>query len=372
MTRMLAGILLVFCVSASAAAQELTVRGGKWLRVDFHARIQSDVRRSGTQTGDEVEPALDVARRRVGIEGRVGQIVDYQFEYEIGSREWRDVYVDYRQFKAVQAQAGAFKIPFGLEEITSATRLDFVYRSRISARLAPGRDRGVMAHGKLLKNRIAYQAGVFQHDGDNALPKKATRSGGGRTMAARLVVEPFRASKTAIANLHVGAAVSMASIPLGLPSVRARTVFGSSFFDSDVWVRGRRQRTGLEAAWRPGPFSVRAEFIRLTDERREQAVDGGDLSPLVAQGWYVSGTYRLARLEAATRIERLSFGNTSGHPDASSSRRAEVILGNFDRVVTFGVNWYVNRWVKLQANLIREQLHDASFWSRVLRLQVAI
>jgi len=77
----------------------------------------------------------------------------------------------------------------------------------------------------------------------------------------------------------------------------------------------------------------------------------------------------------------LSFGDTSGNTDASTSRRAEIVLGNYDRAITFGVNWYVNRWVRLQANLIREQLLDPTlgplperptFWSRVLRIQVAL
>lgn len=380
MTRTLAAVALALSVSVTASAQEVklewkdrpTLRAGQWLRVDFRLRAQADIRRSNALVEGDAEPVRDIARRRVGVEGRVAHVIDYQVEYELALREWRDVYADYRQFKAVQAQAGAFKIPFGLEETTSVTKLDFVYRSRISERLAPGRDRGVMVHGKVLKSRVAYETGLFQHDGDNAQPKKATRSGGGLTTAARLVIEPFRGSKTAMASLRLGAALSTSSIAFGLPSVRARTVFGSSFFDSDLWVQGRRQRTGFEAAWRPKGFAVQAEYIRLSDERREQAVDGGDLAPLVAQGWYTSGSYRRGPIEGAARIERLSIGDTSGHPDASSSRRAEVVLGNFDRAVTFGANWYVNRWVKLQVNLIREQLHDASFWSRVLRLQVVI
>jgi phosphate-selective porin len=386
MKRILSALVVAICISSPAAAQEIkfawndhpTLRAGKWLRVDFRARVQSDVRRSPL---DQTQDDTEVARRRVGIEGRIGQFVDYQAEYEIGAGEWRDLYLDYRQFKPVQVQAGTFKVPFGLEETTSVTKLDFIYRTSTSSRLAPGRDRGVMVHGKVFKSRLAYEAGIFRRDGDNALPSKSTRVSGERTSAARLVVEPFHGSKREIAKLRAGVAITSATLPFGLPSVRAKTVFGAPFFDSDVWVQGRRQRTGFEAQWRPGPVSVQGEYIRLTDERREQAVDGGDLSPLVARGWYISGTYRRGRVEAGSRFEMLSFGDTSGNSDASTSRRAEVVLGNSNRSITFGVNFYVNRWVKIQANLIREQLHDPTlgplperptFWSRALRIQVAI
>jgi phosphate-selective porin len=164
-------------------------------------------------------------------------------------------------------------------------------------------------------------------------------------------------------------------------------VFGGSFFDSDVWVRGRRQRFGLEARWQPYRASIQAEYIRLTDERRGQGVDGGDLTPLVAQGWYLSGSYRLTpkgsrygRVDAAARYEMLSFGS-GGDGEPSASARADVVLGNTDRVTTFGVNWQVNRWVKVQANAIHEDIARPfmgplpgrpGFWSRVFRLQLTL
>jgi phosphate-selective porin len=349
--------------------------------MDFRVRVQDDVRRSAIDDKSDGADDTDIARRRVGVEGRIGHDLEYQAEYEVGAREWRDVYLDYRQFKVAQVQAGTFKVPFGLEETTAATKLDFIYRSRISSRLAPGRDRGVMLHGKIFKSRVAYEAGMFSRDGENARPSKDTRVGGGPTAAARFVVQPFRASTRSIASLQVGAATTSTTLPAGLPGVRAKTVFGATFFDSDVWVQGRRQRTGLEAQWRPGPFSVQAEYIRLSDERRGQAIDDSNLSPLIARGWYVSGTYRRGRIEAASRFETLTFGDISGNPDANTSSRAELVLGNFDRALTFGVNYHMNRWVKVQANLIREQLHDPSmgplptrpsFWSRALRIQVTL
>jgi phosphate-selective porin OprO/OprP len=379
--------LLVLALAEPAAAQHPSLKAGDWLRVDFRARFQGDVRRSDASIAED-GGGFDIARRRVGIEGRVWRIFDYQFEYELGVQAWRDVYLDYRQFKAAQVRAGTFKLPFGLEENTSATSLDFIYRARISSRLAPGRDRGVAVHGRVLRNIVAYEAGVFRHDGDNARPSASARVFGGRTVAARVVVNPFRGSTSPVADLHLGGAISGTRVPLGFPAVRARTVLGASFYDSDVWVQGRRQRTGLEARWRQRRMTVQAEYIRLTEERRGQSVEDGDLAPLLAHGWYVSGTYavttkrdRLGAIELTGRYESLSFGSKGSTGEPSTSARADAVLGNTDRATTMGVNWHLNRWVKLQTNMIREDIQRpsmgpmpdrAAFWSRVFRLQLTI
>jgi phosphate-selective porin OprO/OprP len=167
-------------------------------------------------------------------------------------------------------------------------------------------------------------------------------------------------------------------------------------------VNGARRRLGAELRWRPGPFSVEAEYMRVDTERLGQSVDDGDLSPLVATGWYVSGTWALTgerksrgldeprrplfrggfgALELALRTESLAFRSGTGDEPPSSSPRAEVIRGNQDRADTAGLNWYLNRWIKVQGNVVRERLSDpalgplparAAFWSRVLRLQLTL
>jgi phosphate-selective porin OprO/OprP len=381
-------ILFVLGAAAPASAQRPSMTAGDWLRVDFKAKFQGDLRISAAPIRGDEDGGIDMARRRIGVEGRAAHVLAYEAEYELGAHQWRDVYLDYRQFTAVQVRAGMFKVPLGLEENTSATNLDFIYRTRISARLAPGRDRGVVVHGRVLKDRLAYEGGLFKNDGENARPSQSARVFGSQTIAARAVAHPFRRSNSVWSSLQVGAATTISDVPLGFPAVRARTVFGASFYDSDVWVQGRRQRTGLEARWRPGRFTIQSELIRLTDERRGQSVEDRDLSPLLAQGWYISGTYgltrkrhRLGRIEASARYETLTFGSLNHSEEASTSSRADTVLGNSDRVTTLGVNWHVNRWLKLQANVIRESLARPSmgpmpatpgFWSRAIRLQLVL
>ena len=371
------------------------------VRIDFRGRFQGDVRRSDAPFEDEDE-TLDVARRRIGIDGEIRNLLAFQVERELASDvPWRDVYVDYRQFTALRVQAGKFKLPFSLDENTSATDLDFVYRSLAATQLAPGRDRGVMVHGRARARAIGYEVGIFRHDGDNARPRDDLHTLGARTFAARFTTEPFAASKTRLSTLRAAVAMTSADVPEGVSAIRGRTPLREEFFDGEMWVSGARRRFGLEAQWRPGPFSLQAEYMRLTEERRGQSLDGADLPDITAAGWYVSGSWAvtgdakargldnprrpllrggIGAIEVAARVESLAFGEGPG-PGASLSPRAEVLLGNRDRVLTFGANWYVNRWIKLQGNVIRDTLRDpgrgplpsaAAYWSRVFRVQVQI
>ncbi len=77
----------------------------------------------------------------------------------------------------------------------------------------------------------------------------------------------------------------------------------------------------------------------------------------------------------------MRFGSNGLAGDPSTSARADVVAGNTDRAVTLGVNWHVNKWIKVQANLVREDIKrpsigpspdQAAFWSRVFRLQLTM
>ena len=61
--------------------------------------------------------------------------------------------------------------------------------------------------------------------------------------------------------------------------------------------------------------------------------------------------------------------------------RAEKILPSGDQALTLGINWTLNRFVKIQVNGIREHVEDPqrnpvpntdAFWSRVVRLQFVL
>jgi phosphate-selective porin OprO and OprP len=387
-----------------------SLRLGRGTQVDFRLRLQGDVRASDAalpdrDPGDDGFDGLDVARRRVGLDGEILNLFDYQVERELAEDNdpWRDVYLNYKQFRFAQVQGGKFKMPFSMDENTSPTNLDFIYRSRAASLLAPGRDRGLMFHGRLFERaRLGYEVGVFEHDGANARTNNPDRVNGNRTIAGRVVVQPLRQPKSLASDFQVGVAFTRGDVEEGVSGIRGRTVFDNAFYRPYFWVNGERRRLGIEARWRPGPFSLKSEYIRLTDERRGLSVEDSDLSPFIATGWYASGTWAITgepkadglasprrplfqggfgAVELAARVEGINFGSIKKDGIPSLSPRSDVLLSNSSRVYTIGVNWYANRWVKMQANVVRETFTDpeqgpapsqTGYWSRSIRCQFSM
>ena len=380
-----ASAALLLSLAAPADAQVRT----SLLKLDVHVKSQMDVRDFPSEPGTDSKDLFDLHRARVGIDGTMLKRLDYQVERDLHdtTQPWRDVYMDARIVRGLDVRAGQFKIPFGLDQLTSSMDLDFNYRSLAGTYLAPGRDVGVMLHGRLINDIVRYQAGVFRQGGDNVRSSERRDPQTDRTYAGRLVFKPWSGSKTheMLRTFAAGVAFTSGELPEGLNSLRGKTVPGDAFFDH-LYVNGRRERVGAEFQWRPASFGLRGEVMRARDERRGQGLDNDNLPDVVAGGWYVSGTWlatgehtrhSLGAVELAARVEQLHSSSDGGVPTRFVSPRSAWIAPRTDTVWTAGVNWYLNEYLKLQANIIREQrLLDGSpiagqqhVWSRTLRLQ---
>lgn len=389
----LIGILLAAACATTAEAQSFRI--GEAIRIEPKARVDVDFRSAEAGDGDV---DVDLARRRVGVSGRVTRHVEFEVEREVdGTGRWRDVFADVRATRAIQVRAGQFKVPFSREQLTGAGDLDFIDRSRAANLLAPGRSVGLSVHGRVARRIVGYDVGTFVADG--------TRSGlagpafAEPTTAARVTVRPRGGSRRAgaISDVEIGVAAVTSELRDGRASIRGRLTSSETFFPP-VLVSGRRLRVGGDLDWRPGPFGVRGEFLRADDARQHQGLMGETLPPLRAQGWYVSGVWAIAGrtahaqandsfavrgltgLELAARVEQLSLG-TPGAPALQVwTPRAEQLSTVTDRAWTFGVTWTLNRLVRVQANAVRESVTDRSriaapphaIWSPAARLQVAM
>lgn len=385
--------------------------GGDMLRIDFRVKLQMDWR----WAPDDIDlrgGLFQFQRRRIGLEGVFLKHFEYEVERELNfdpeeqalpggldevdDSPWRDVFVNFRYFRDAQIKAGKFKVPFSLEQITGPTNLDFVYRSRIAADLAPGRDIGAMLHGR--GSRVEYEIGVFQHDGENS--KFDFNEGADTTVAGRFLVRPLRIEDSELDALELGIAATVGDVPEGLNTLRGRSTWGDPFF-FDAYVNGRRLRLGAEVNWEPRNFSVKSEYIRTRDEREGQGILADDLPALIGQGWYVSGTWvvtgedksggveprhplfagGVGAIELAARYERIEMGSDAPGEPEEQNPRAVNLLENGERLWTFGLNWYLNRWMRIQLNGIRETIDDIerspsptqnTFWLGVARLQLVL
>jgi phosphate-selective porin len=382
---------------AALPAPSQTLRLGEAVRITPTARLHADVRPAGDEERDDVD--LDVARRRVGVKGRITSRIEFEVERELDADGgWRDAFVDVRATRHLQVRAGHFKVPFSREQLTGAGRLDFIDRSRATDRLAPGRSAGVALHGRILRRILGYEGGVFTGDGTPrgslSIPRAAEP-----TLAGRLTIRPQGAARRAgsLGDLEIGVAAVTTDIHEGRASLRGRLTTRDLFF-APVFVSGRRLRVGGDLDWRPGPLGLRAEFLRGDDARRHQGLLDETLPPLRALGWSVSGVWAvagrdayakaddtlafagLAGLELAARTERLSFGTPGAADGQVWTPRAEQLSTVAARSWTVGVNWTLNRFVRVQANAVREEVVSHArgttpprpTWTPVVRLQLSM
>jgi phosphate-selective porin OprO and OprP len=423
----LAALALATAVAAApAAAQDR--RGLVWddrpaivfgddITIDVRGRLLLDTRRFDP---DVNEDRFEVRTIRLGLKGELTRHFDWEIERAIeelqreGEREpkwrfgdWKDLYLNWTTFDAFRIKAGRFKMPFGLEQNTGVSDLDFAYRSLGSSTIAPGRDRGVMAYGDLLGGSLVYEAGVFDDDGDNGeLTEPQFVVAGqdledvGPSVAVRVVAEIFRRLPVPnrLKGAEVGVAYTRASIPEGLNSLRGEEVWGYDFF-APVYVKGHRQRLGVQFDWSPGPTGFKAEWMQSREQRLGQSNRNEDLSDFVGTAWYASATWivtgedkdrdveadawlfdgGIGVVEIGARYDRLRFASASTTGPDFTNPRAEHLTPNADGTVTFGLNWRPVRWVKVMANGLHQTFEDetrapiagtAGYWSGLMRLQV--
>jgi phosphate-selective porin OprO/OprP len=394
-----------------------SVRAGQWFRADFSVRFQHDFRTFDPEvSGDEGEVA-NLRRFRVGVSGYITRSLEYKVErdlrnevanlFNLRAREtnalWRDVYGNIRYFRRAQIRVGQFKIPFGMDQLHYASDGELAMRSLIGNFLAPGRDLGIMLHGRLSDSRITYQAGLFLSDGWRAHLEDRSRSGE-RTLAGRVTLPPLSfialpKPLQSLKDLRLGFAVTQNPVTEGLRSLRGRTWVATTNWFDRINVRGQRWRVGSELSWEPGPFTLKGEVIRVGDERLGQGIRGEDLPDLIGRGWYTTGAWvvtgeksgenvtprrsfirggGVGAFQIAARYEQLRFGSAEHPGRPSRSTRAANLVAASERVASFGVNWYVNRMVRIQFNWIREVMEDpqqapieglTTYWSRYVRIQ---
>ena len=391
-----------------------SLRVGDWLRLDFAAKAHADKMSPGDDPANFDD--LQLSRARIGVDGELFKVLQFSIDREMTpsgdlklnakstKTAWRDVWGELKIADELQVRGGRFKVPFSLDQLTGISNNDFIYRSLGAVYLAPARDTGGMIHGRFFGRDLTYAVGLFQHDGDNSRSNKV--AGADRTFAARVtarLLKPVKFLNLDDAEFGGNVATSEVSDESDLPNgLRGRTAISTFTFFDPVFVRGSRNRYGADVDWHDHQLGARAEYIAVLDAREGQGLRGDNLNAVRAQAYYIQTTWLLARetkdrpvepkspfpmngvgaFELALRLERMWFDSKATGEPAFSNSRAEVILPTGNKIFTAGVNWYLNRWVKLQFNAIHQEVEDAGrtplldggtkWWGTVFRAQVAL
>ena len=396
-----------------------SLRIGEFAQIEFKAKWHFDFRKfspsainlPGIVNALPADPDLFfLTKARFGLKGKVTKYFDYEIERDLRAdiddtlneyHPWKDNYVDVNLHRLVHIKIGKFKMPFGLEEIGSEDRLDYAIKSRVTDALTPARERGIMLHASR-SNRWEYQVGLFRYDGEGSGVHGAPTAG--RTFVARVAGQPLRPLKQiprTIRHIQFGVAGTRGEMFAGQNGINGQTFAGFTYFDR-VFVRGDRKRIGFELAWAEGPASIKGEYIRVGEERKQQGIRGEDLPDKISEGWYITAGWTVfgkmksrggvpenpvllgngfGAVEVSARLDVLTFSSATASGLPSRSPRAPTILPNSSRTWTFGPTWYLNRFLKIQVNGQREWVTDIertavfgrhSFWSGILRLQAAM
>jgi phosphate-selective porin len=232
------GVALLLVAASATAAAQVRIEAGGTLRAEFHISTHLDWT---DFRATPAAPPLEMRRARLGVKGAMFGRLEYEIEHDFRERElgWRDVYADVAFGRAIQIRGGRFKAPFSLDQLTAALEFDLVARSLAAHYLAPGRDTGVMAHGRLFGRRVRFQAAGFRSGGDNVRADERRHAHRDPLLAGRVVFRPWSESKTSelLRGLALGAVV---------PAARVSTK--SSTRVVPAWMRTARRDAGANPA----------------------------------------------------------------------------------------------------------------------------
>jgi phosphate-selective porin OprO/OprP len=254
------------------------------------ADLQIDDR---TYVGAATTAPLDtilLRRARPILSGTFYKYVDFYFRPDFGQGAVAiyDAYIQLNYIPRFSIRVGKFKPPVGLERLQSDDDTSFVERG-LPTLLAPQRDIGYQLSGDIIKQRIAYQAGVFNGVPDNSLSDAAVSDH--RDYAARLFLTPFLPDDNKlVSGLGFGLAASGGNVDgLALPNYKT---FGQNTFftfSSGVTEAGHRTRLAPQAYYYLGPFGLLAEYT-LSEEGLQK---GQVRRPIAFRAWQVEASYIL-------------------------------------------------------------------------------
>lgn len=324
-----------------AGGLEFGLRGT--LQYDYN-QFDDDRRANGSEAFEDD----DAWRRRefYAVVRRKG-VFELNVGYDFLPETWSDVFLKLNT-RAGDFRVGHFKTPVGWEDgNTSQSTTLFLERSAAESTFYEGRRSGLEWVWEKTPGWRFTAAGFTGEDLND--------ENDGTTLAARVVHTPVLDD---VRVLHLGVSASRERREDDTVRFRARPNAGLTevrLVDTGALASDHIDRLGLEAAWRQGPWLVQGEYLTA----RNDAPDGGE--DFTGNGVYVQAAYSLTgetRPYAASSFGNLKPKNKWGAVDVVV-RFARLDLddgdvrGGVQKDWSLGSNWYISKYLKLQANYVR-------------------
>jgi phosphate-selective porin OprO and OprP len=371
-----------------SAATELTGRfkegftwesGDKQNSISVSGRVHADFRSfSEDSTNANSADTFDVRRAYLGISGKLYGDWGYTVNADFGSlgADLDVAHVDYNGLP-VKIRAGQFKMPFSLEELTSSRFLDFQERGFANA-LVPGKERGLMFHGEVVKG-LVYAVAASNGAGKNANETNAVVDD--KDLIGRVAVNfaEFTGSKDAV--MHLGGAFTTGTIPVAAAPSGRTEGRGLTFFTPAAFTGAEtdRERTGAELALAWNQIKLQSEWINanysgtsaggdsydrdissyyagiswlITGEKYADSYKGGTFGAIKPNRAFRKGGEGWGAWEVGVRYSVWDAGDFAttnaagtGLPTAGTTSEAEAI--------TVGLKWIPNTNTRVYLNYVQ-------------------
>src|SRR5215469_9689132 len=345
-----------------------------------------------------------IRRARFGFQGSYGKFYEFAMLADTAATNGlvlRDGYLNLKPVPAFQVQAGQYKVPWAQEELSAVTNIDFIERS-LASLLYPSaasafRSPGAEVHGDISGGAVQYWVGAFNQRG-----LLANNTQNWPDIIGRVRFSPWKSNKDSMfQGLSIGGSIGYGksrglSNELSFSAVTPDTAF--QFFPT-FRINGNVERYLGEFYWSRGPMSIAGEDNQLLQERHDvgASTPGGidflSVPGIRAKAGYVQATYLLTgeskawntvpkvknallgpeaapstnagfgAWELAFRYDRIQAkapGATPIGPFTQFTPELVTTFNNHTDAFTFGINWYLNYWVKYQVNVGVDRLQQVS------------
>jgi phosphate-selective porin OprO/OprP len=345
------------CLATAPAIAEMTVNFGGRIQVDYTYYDDDNI---------DLSSGSEFRRARFFAEGDIADDWSYKAQYDFAGNgtELKDVYIRYGGWDFGKLTIGQFKHEFGLEVLTSSKYMTFVERASLSA-FAVDRRIGIGLAGDA--GRWHWAASVFGEE-------ESADVGGdeGYGVAGRVTWAPQFGDNSFI---HLGAAanwqIPAESNDLGPGEgnygwrVRSRPeTHQTNVRLVDTGVLGNVDDSdgivtyGLEGAWVAGPLSIQGEWAQQTVNRDDG--DEPDFSSWYVYGsWFITGESRSYKGGSFGRTKATNAWEIAARYSTMDLEDGDIGGGEQD-IITLGVNYYVNPYLRFMFNYVRTDADNAS------------